>query len=453
MLAAALFSATAHGQSSGGVGLPGQGTPTLGGLNPALVTTSPLPTTIQLDPVEPADVNPTDAPPETTTISNQASQRRGDADDGTGRRRISPPAPVARIGAVGDQQGRANAVGPLQGGGVAAGQPFAPLGVRTGKFILRPAIETVTGFSSNSTNDVSGSGSFFVSVDPELSVESDFARHALSLQVTGGLDRFASGDDALDKELIATGSATFDIDADSALTASAQYQLQEDDLTGVADDPIETTVTAGLTLDHQVRQIDVSANLSIARNINDSFVDESGVTQDQDDLNSTALTGSLRTTLGRNASLEPFAEVEVEREIFDEATDDFGNGRNVTGVRALAGVEIDRGDKLNGEVAFGFGQQLVDGSGIDNFGGFIADFNLNWSPRRLTTVTLNGQTRFDNFPSVATPGDITYDFDVDVRRNVRENLDVSAGAGLNFQVDGGSEDVDTTIDARFGLDY
>lgn len=125
----------------------------------------------------------------------------------------------------------------------------------------------------------------------------------------------------------------------------------------------------------------------------------------------------------------------------------------MTGVRGLLGVAIDRGEKLNGEIAFGFGENLTDGSGIGNFGAFLAEFNLNWSPRRLTAVTLSGTTTLDAFPSTATPGDTTYDLNLDVSRTLRGNLNATAGTGLIFQVDGGNLGTDTTIDARLGLEY
>jgi len=71
----------------------------------------------------------------------------------------------------------------------------------------------------------------------------------------------------------------------------------------------------------------------------------------------------------------------------------------------------------------------------------------------LTNVSLTGTTTLDAFPSIATPGDITYDIDLNVSRNIRENLTATAGSGLIFQVDGGDLGTDTTIEARLGLEY
>ena len=153
------------------------------------------------------------------------------------------------------------------------------------------------------------------------------------------------------------------------------------------------------------------------------------------------------------SAIEPFVEVDASQEFFDESTDEFGNGRNVTGLRGLIGVEIDRGEKLSGEFAIGFGQSFVGDEGIEDFGAILAEFNLIWSPERLTTVTLNGTTDLDAFPSIATPGDTTYDFDIDIARTIRDNLTATAGAGIILQVDGADLGVDTTVEARVGLEY
>lgn len=339
------------------------------------------------------------------------------------------------------------------GGQTADTTPFEPLGVRVGKFILRPTIEVDSGYTTNSTNDVTGSSSAFVSTNAELNIESDFARHALGLQAEGGLDRFASGDDSSDLEVIINATGRFDVDEDTSITGTLNFVAAEDDLTGVSDDPLETTTTASLQLDHALRQIDTSSEVRISRNSNGSFTDAAGVVDDQEDLNSLLLGANFRGTLRSGGVVEPFIEVDVSREIFDEDVDDLGNERNVTELRGLVGVEIDRGEKLTGDIGLGFAEAFVDGDGIEDFGAFVAEFNLNWSPQRLTTVTLNGSTTLDAFPSVATPGDITYSFNLNASRDIRENLTATAASGLLFQVDGASSDTDTTFTAGLGLEY
>ncbi|MEM8838163.1 MAG: outer membrane beta-barrel protein [Pseudomonadota bacterium] len=343
----------------------------------------------------------------------------------------------------------------VQGGTVAAvpADSFASEGIRRGRFVFRPSIETSGGFTSNSTNDVTGSSSIFSRAQPELVVESDFSRHALGFRGTGTFARFESGDDPSDIGADISVDGRYDLDPDTSLSAILQLILVEDDLTGVADDPLERVISGSVQFDHQLRQLETETELTVTRNLNGSFIDAAGVLISQDDLNSVEISGRARGTIRRGAVFEPFAEVTIGREIFDEDVDEFGNERNVTALRGVIGVAVDRGEKFSGDIGVGFGRNLVDGDAIEDFGGFIADISLVWSPRRPTAVTFTGSTVFDSFPSLATPGDITYTANVGVTHDLTERFELSADGGLIFQVDGGAGGFDTTLSANLGIDY
>ena len=208
-----------------------------------------------------------------------------------------------------------------------------------------------------------------------------------------------------------------------------------------------------LQLDHQLRQIDTRTQLRGSRNINGDFIDGAGATISQDDQNSYLVGLNFRGTLRRGGAFSPFVEGDASLEFFDEGPGGVGPAPTVTGLRGIVGVEIERGEILTGEVSVGYGQNSIDTAGIDDFGGIFAEANLIWSPQRLTTVTFNGTTAFDAFPSVATPGDTTYNFIVLGARQIKENLEVTAGGGVLVQVDGGDGGTDVTYSANAGIAY
>ena len=369
-------------------------------------------------------------------------------------------AAIAGQGAVGPvapqgvDQAVVGSVVAQQGGGAAAAQaPFDPLGIRAGRFILRPSLQSSVGYTSNSIQDFGGVGSAFVSNQAALAIETDLARHAAGLQIDANLDRFSSGEDEFDADLNINGNVRYDIDSDTAVTGLLSINIGEDDLNGIADDPLEGTVIGTLQLDHQLRQIDTRTQLRGSRNINGDFTDAAGNTISQDDQNSYLVGLNFRGTLRRGGAFSPFVEGDVSREFFDEGPGGVGPAPTVTGLRGVVGLEIDRGDKLTGELSIGYGQNSVDTAGIDDFGGIFAEANLVWSPQRLTTITYNATTIFDAFPTVATPGDTTYNFTVLGARQVKENLEVTAGGGILVQVDGGDGGTDITYSANAGLAY
>ena len=361
---------------------------------------------------------------------------------------------VTPVAPQGVDQAIVGSVVAQQGGGTTADQtPFDPLGIRAGRFILRPSLRTSVGYTSNSIEDAGGVGSAFVSSQAALGIETDLARHAAGLQIDANVARFASGEDELDADLNINGNVRYDIDNDTSVTGLLSLNIGEDDLNGIADDPLEGTLIGTLQLDHQLRQFDTRTQLRGSRNINGSFVDGAGVTFSQDDQNSYLVGLNFRGTLRQGGTFSPFVEGDVSQEFFDEAAVGVSSAPTVTGLRGLIGTEIERGDKLNGEISIGYGQNLVDSAGIDNFGGIIAEANLIWSPQRLTTITYNAATTFDAFPSLATPGDTTYNFTVLGARQVKENLEASIGGGVLVQVDGGAGGTDVTYSANAGLAY
>ena len=361
------------------------------------------------------------------------------------------------VGPVAPQGGDQATVGSVvaqQGGGITADQtPFDPLGIRAGRFILRPSLQSSVGYTSNSIQDVGGSGSAFFSNQAALAIETDLARHAAGLQIDTNVDLFESGEDTLDLDVNINGNVRYDIDNDTSVTGLLSVNIGEDDLNGIADDPLEGTVIGTLQLDHQLRQFDTRTQLRGSRNINGSFTDGAGNRVSQDDQNSYLVGFNFRGTLRQGGILSPFVEGDVSREFFDEGPGGVGDGPDVTGFRGVIGTEIARGDKLNGEISVGFGQNNADTAGIDDFGGIIAEANLVWSPQRLTTITYNATTAFDAFPSVATPCDTTYNFTVLGARQVKENLEASVGGGVLVQVDGGDGGTDVTYSANAGVAY
>ena len=131
-----------------------------------------------------------------------------------------------------------------------------------------------------------------------------------------------------------------------------------------------------LQLDHQLRQIDTRTQLRGSRNINGDFIDGAGATISQDDQNSYLVGLNFRGTLRRGGAFSPFVEGDASLEFFDEGPGGVGPAPTVTGLRGIVGVEIERGEKLTGEVSVGYGQNSIDTAGIDDFGGIFAEANL-----------------------------------------------------------------------------
>jgi len=64
--------------------------------------------------------------------------------------------------------------------------PYQPIGMKVGNFLLKPALELSTGYGSNPARTPCGRGSPVVVVAPELQVQSQFDRHEITANLRAG---------------------------------------------------------------------------------------------------------------------------------------------------------------------------------------------------------------------------------------------------------------------------
>ena len=75
---------------------------------------------------------------------------------------------------------------------IAQGDPYAPLGMRAGSFLLYPAVELSAGYNSNPEAVPRGPSSSLFVVAPELQVQSDWSRHSLTANIQGTYDEYGA---------------------------------------------------------------------------------------------------------------------------------------------------------------------------------------------------------------------------------------------------------------------
>jgi hypothetical protein len=68
--------------------------------------------------------------------------------------------------------------------------PFAPVGLRVGTFVVTPYVEMRGGYDGNALRVPNGAGSSFAEVGGGLAARSDWSRHALDIELRGGYTRF-----------------------------------------------------------------------------------------------------------------------------------------------------------------------------------------------------------------------------------------------------------------------
>ena len=329
--------------------------------------------------------------------------------------------------------------------------PYEALGIRAGSFILYPSLTATTGYTTNASGSVGAAGSGFGLLEPELFIQSDWARHETTLSLRGSYEKFFDGasPDKPSAAAVATARIDFENEWTADLAAGATYSQQnisDASFPSGADTPpgvIGLSSTAALNGNFG------RGTFTIAGSVDRSMYENAtsgGIPVDQGDRTNTVFGGRLRVGYEATASLTPFVEGEIARRAYDRAIDNGGFQRSSTGLTARAGVAFDRGPLLTGEIAVGTTQEDFDDPLLASLSALSVDGSLVWSPTELTTVTFDGSTAINPSTNPASSGSVVYDATVDIAYAWRRNFTINWTGEINHEHFQGSEEVDTTYD-------
>ncbi len=339
-----------------------------------------------------------DAAGETTDDSYTPRESASAADPATATQ-TAPAAPLLqerpplqpdniRVGSVdtetSDDAGRAERENrrqtPEQGRSVAQeADPFAPVGIRTGSFILRPSLEQGIRATTNGDNSATGSSAVLNETTLRLNAQSDWARHQATLDASGTWAKSISGEDVSEPRVDIQGKLRLDLGDQTTVNTGAGYQLRRESasspngVVGALQRPLVHTLNGNLGVERDMGLIFGSATARVEHNFYGDAELSSGGTVSQKDRDNTYASITFRGGFSLSPAIKPFTEVELGKRIFDEKVD--SNGYERSGSPGIAGsllhfASLDvtrriRSDlSLNGRLDANI-RQNKDGTGTD----------------------------------------------------------------------------------------
>ncbi|HEX2017786.1 MAG TPA: outer membrane beta-barrel protein [Aurantimonas sp.] len=275
-----------------------------------------------------------------------------------------------------------------------AGDPFAPVGIRAGSFILYPELIQNAGASSNIDDKPGGEGGAFSETTISARLISDWSRHESELNTRLTYRRNFAGEVPEEPDAAVDGRLRLDIDhVTSAIFRGALEYRREDPieidpaLSG-ADRPDLLTGSASAQLQRDFGPLALGATGTVAREA------YSGLPATLPSQSYTTLTGALRAGYRLSPALQPFLEGSIGRRLFDEdVAGEVGRDSLIPSLRA--GVDLDLTEKLRGEIALGYAWNRPDDDRGEATAAPTVDASLQWSPQRGTEVTLAARTTFE----------------------------------------------------------
>jgi len=305
--------------------------------------------------------------------------------------------------------------------------PYAPVGIRVGSFIYYPAVTVGAGFTSNAQAIAGSGGAPTMHVAPELLIESDWARHALTFSFNGDWERFLNGaaPDNPTAEAKVTGrldlADRWTVDLSSAYQYSQQSVSDPNFPAGATDNPGVDTFDTSVGINGALGRNEFTFATRAIRTMYDN-AEAGNVTIDQQYRNNWLYSERLRYGFELSPAFTPFIEGELYQRVYDDPTDNNGVARSSRGYAVRAGVSFQDAPIWKGEIAIGTRQEKVDDPALATLHALTVDGSLVWSPTELTTVTTDLSTGFNPSTDPASPGSVVYSGSVDLAYAWRPNV-------------------------------
>ncbi len=332
---------------------------------------------------------------------------------------------------------------------------FAAVGIRAGSYILYPSLTTSFEHQTNGSGD---GRSDTITVTPELTVQSDWARHAATLTLRGAYAKDYAGGSPDQPSGSVDGTGRIDLKPgwDIGLTGGYAYSQQSISdpsfPAGVDHPPGVHDFKGSAALDGRFGRKVFTLEGTLDRSLYEDGT-SGGAVVDQGYRNNTDFGGRLRLGYDSPLGVTPFVEGEVSRRQYDRSLDDNGLRRSSVATIGRAGVALDRGPVLTGELALGYGVQSFDDAALAALRALTVDGSLVWSPTRLYTATFDGSTAFNPGTAAGSSGSVAYNGSVDVAYAWRPDATVDATGSVTRETFQGTGQIDTTVKAGLGATW
>lgn len=317
--------------------------------------------------------------------------------------------------------------------------PYAQLGMRTGAFLVLPAVEVTGGYDTNPARTPGGRGSTLLTVSPELIARSDWQRHEVTATLRGSYTTYQQTPELDRPAFDGKMTGRLDVTRDTSLIGEGTFIVGTDNpgspnvQAGLTRFPIYTTLGGTFGITQRFNRLEVTAKGTVERTEYQQSEFTDGTTASNADRDYKRYAGTLRTSYDLMPGLKPFVEVSADTREHDLQFDRFGLQRDSTGWIAKAGSTFQFSRKLTGEVALGWIERKYVDPSLQELGGLLFDASLIYSMSALTNVKLTAQTVEGETTVPGTAGILTRNAGIEVEHAFRRWL--TGAVKFNYGLD------------------
>lgn len=333
--------------------------------------------------------------------------------------------------------------------------PFDPIGLKFGTMLFLPSLSQGIRATTNVDDSKQGGGATVSETRIRARLLSDWSRHSIFLNLDVLYARTLAGTSYREPDINLRGGFRLDLGERTVLTGQAGYHYSQEEasapttILGTSNRPWVQEFDATLGLRHDFGRFFTDFRAKVDRLTYGQVDFPDGTVISQHDRANTYAGLILRAGYQMSRAIKPFGEVEIGRDTYDERLDSDGYRRSGARTALRGGMELDFGEKVSGEVAFGYLRQSFNDPRLATLDGFSADATLKWSPQRGTDVGLGILSRIEAATAPGVSGSLYYQSRLEIKRQVRANLTLNAEilAYLRDNTDGTGTDHGLGVEA------
>lgn len=329
-------------------------------------------------------------------------------------------------------------------------KPYDPIGIRLGSFLLFPELTTGVLHTDNvliTTRDPISDHALFLT--PRLKAYSNWSRHYLEANLGADQSYYSEFDIQDDNSYNIDLLGRLDVTRRTQIESTFEHERTLEDIDsvsavqGAADRTPIITLGGSTQLQHRFNRLTASLRGGITEfDYEDVPLIGGGIANNDDrDYTERKLTGRLSYAF--NPEMTVFVEGSGNTHEYAQRIDDNGIVRGSDGGEVLAGVAVDLGSKLRGELAAGYARQTPDEPTFDDIAGFIFNGVLTWEPTALTTVRFEAGSNIQETTLVDSPGSLVRNAELSIQHALRQNLIAGISFGYVEEDFEGIDQVDT----------
>ncbi|MEL6373830.1 MAG: outer membrane beta-barrel protein [Pseudomonadota bacterium] len=310
-------------------------------------------------------------------------------------------------------------------------EPYQPLGIRMGSFLLFPELEVGMRSTNNLFNAPSGSRQSDIAGEliPSMRIVSDWNVHAVELRANGLFTFQNEFPDENERDYGIESRTRIDFTRRTNLETLSSLQVTREGR-GSDDDPganaaraTITTAALAAALNHRFNRLSLQFRGSYAAIVFGEGEAANGNVITNDDRSYTVPAGGLRASWEFKPNLSIFGEAVFNQRRYNQAAQSDNILRDSFGQRWRVGVSFGTTSEiLRGDVALGYALQDADAAQLRDIKGLTLDANLAWRLSPLTTMLFTANADTSETTTANTLGALTQTVGLEYRHSFRRNL-------------------------------